>query len=150
MRAVFLSLAALLSTTAYAAATPVKTSTIVPDANAPNGKLPGTVTPDAYRLEFTVLPEADRFSGHDEIDITLNEPAKSIYMHGRDLAMTKVVAALNGKTIPAKWTQVDKTGTARLDFPQTLPAGKATLTTIVTDSNTGKQSALTVPLKLKT
>ena len=29
-------------------------------------------------------------------------------------------------------------------------AGKATLTTIVTDPNTGNQSALTVPLKLKT
>ena len=132
MRAIVLSVAALLSTSALAAphrsAAPApKASPVVPDANAPKGKLPDTVTPNAYRLDFTVLPETDRFSGHDEIDIALNQPAKSIYMHGRDLAVTKVVAVMGGKTIPAKWTQVDKTGTARLDFPQTLPAGKATL-----------------------
>jgi hypothetical protein len=127
MRAIVLSVAALLSTTAYAAPTSVKAAAVVPDANAPKGKLPDTVTPNAYRLDFTVLPETDRFSGHDEIDITLNQPAKSIYMHGRDLSVTKVVATVSGKTIPAKWTQVDKTGTARLDFPETLPAGKATL-----------------------
>lgn len=122
MRAIVLSVAVLLSTTALAAP-----ATILPDANAPNGKLPDTVTPAAYRLDFTILPEADRFSGHDEIDVTLNQPAKSIYMHGRDLSVTSAVAVVNGKTVPAKWTQVDKTGTARLDFPRTLPAGKATL-----------------------
>jgi aminopeptidase N len=102
-------------------------SPIVPDAHAPKGKLPDTVTPKAYRLDFKILPEAARFSGHDEIDIHLNRPAKSIYMHGRDLAMTRAVAVVGGKTLPAKWTQVDKTGTARLDFAQPLPAGKATL-----------------------
>ena len=122
MRAIVLSLAVLLSTAAFAAP-----SAVVPDANAPKGKLPDTVSPAAYRLDFTILPEADRFSGHDEIDVTLNRPAKSIYMHGRDLMVTSAVAVVNGKAVPAKWTQVDKTGTARLDFPRTLPAGKATL-----------------------
>lgn len=122
MRAIVLSVAVLLSTAAFAAP-----SAVVPDSNAPKGKLPDTVTPDAYRLDFTILPEAERFSGHDEIDVTLNQPAKSIYMHGRDLLVTSAVAVVDGKTVPAKWTQVDKTGTARLDFPRTLPAGKATL-----------------------
>ena len=122
MRAIALSVAVLLSTAAFAAP-----SAVVPDANAPKGKLPDTVTPAAYRLDFTILPEAERFSGHDEIDVTLNQPAKSIYMHGRDLTVTRAVAVVDGKTVPAKWTQVDKTGTARLDFPRTLPAGKATL-----------------------
>ena len=59
--------------------------------------------------------------------MTLNRAAKSIYMHGRDLTVSSATATVNGKTVPAKWTQVDKTGTARLDFPQELPAGKATL-----------------------
>ena len=128
MRAVGLSLAMLLSSAAYAAPPPAAPATVVvPDASAPKGKLPDTVRPNAYRLDFTILPEADRFSGHDEIDVTLNRPAKSIYMHGRDLALTSATVSVNGKTMPAKWTQVDPTGTARLDFPTTLPAGKATL-----------------------
>jgi aminopeptidase N len=41
--------------------------------------------------------------------------------------MTKAVAIVGGKTIPVKWTQVDQTGTARIDFPQVMPAGKMTL-----------------------
>ena len=127
MRLVAASLAILLSTTANAAAPAPRAPAIVADANAPKGKLPDTVTPKAYRLDFTILPEAKRFSGHDEIDVTLNRPAKSIYMHGRDLSVASVAANINGKRIPAQWTQVDKTGTARLDFPQTLPAGPATL-----------------------
>jgi hypothetical protein len=53
-----LTLALLLSGTTALAATP----TIVPDANAPKGKLPDTVTPTAYRIDFTILPESERFS----------------------------------------------------------------------------------------
>jgi len=127
MRFAAVPLAILLSTTANAAAPAAKAPAIVADANAPKGKLPDTVRPRAYRLDFTILPEAKRFSGHDQIEITLNRPARSIYMHGRDLWVTRVVARVNGKTIPAKWTQVDKTGTARVDFPQMLPAGPASL-----------------------
>src|SRR5690348_4666932 len=127
MRSVAVSLALLLSTAAFAAPPAPAAPAITADANAPRGKLSDTATPKAYRLNFTILPEADRFSGHDEIDITLNRAASSIYMHGRDLTVTSAVATVGGKQIPAKWTQVDKTGTARLDFPQQIPAGPVTL-----------------------
>jgi aminopeptidase N len=127
MRSIAFTLAMLLSTSAYAAAPMPAATKIVADANAPKGTLPDTVTPNAYRLDFTILPESDRFSGHDEIDVTLNRPARSLYMHGRDLSVTSATATVNGKSVPAKWTQVDKSGTARLDFPQEIPAGKATL-----------------------
>ena len=127
MRFLALSLAVLLSTTANAAPPAPKASAVVADANAPKGKLPGTATPKAYRLDFTILPETNRFSGHDEIDITLNSAAKSLYMHGRDLSVASAAAIVHGKRIPAKWTQVDSTGTARLDFPQMLGAGPVTL-----------------------
>ncbi|MBV9528868.1 M1 family metallopeptidase [Sphingomonas sp.] len=129
MRAIVLVLAALMSTTAHSAApgaVPAKTN-IVADANAPKGKLPDTATPRAYRLDLTILPEAARFSGHDEIDIAVNRPARSLYLHGRDLAVTRATVLADGKVIPVKWTQVDKTGTARIDLPQELPVGNATL-----------------------
>jgi aminopeptidase N len=132
MRAFALSAAALLSSTAVVAAPaakapPVKAPAIVADVNAPKGKLPDVAAPTAYRLDFTILPEQDRFSGHGEIDVTLKQPAKALYMHGRELRMTSAVAVVGGKAIPAKWTQVDKTGTARIDFGQEIPAGAITL-----------------------
>ncbi|WP_241656458.1 M1 family aminopeptidase [Sphingomonas oligophenolica] len=102
-------------------------SKIVPDANAPKGKLPDAAIPKAYRLDFTILPEANTFSGHDEIDVTLNAATKSLYLHGRDLTVSKVVAMAGGRAVPGTFTQVDSTGTARLDFGQVLPAGPATL-----------------------
>jgi aminopeptidase N len=127
MRALVTSLAILCSTTAIAAAPAPKAAAIVADVNAPKGKLPDVATPTAYRLDFTVLPEQSRFTGHDEIDVTLKEAAKSLYMHGRDLSVTWAVAVAGGKTVPAKWVQVDKTGTARLDFAHEVPAGPVTL-----------------------
>jgi aminopeptidase N len=127
MRSIVLCVPMLLSTTVHAAAPAAKAPAIVADAAAPKGKLPDVAAPRAYRLDFTILPETQRFSAHDEIDVTLKQPAKSIYLHGRDLRMSKAVAVAGGKAVPASWTQVDKTGTARLDFAHALPAGNATL-----------------------
>lgn len=127
MRTIAFCVAMLLATAAHAAAPAATTPPIVPDANAPKGKLPDTATPTAYRLDFTILPEADRFSGHDEIDLALKRPVKSLYLHGRDLDVTKASAMIGGQTVPAKWVQVDKTGTARMDFEREIPAGNATL-----------------------
>ena len=127
MRAISLGLAVLLATTTAMPAMAAAETKIVADANAPKGKLPDAAAPSAYRLDFTILPEADRFSGHDEIDINVKAPARSLYLHGRDLDVTKAVAMVGGKAIPATWTQVDDTGTARLDFASELPAGAATL-----------------------
>ncbi|WP_242185783.1 M1 family metallopeptidase [Sphingomonas sp. CARO-RG-8B-R24-01] len=121
----------LLATTAQAGARPVAAvpakATIVPDANAPKGRLSDAAVPTAYRLDFTILPEAEGFKGHDEIDVTIKAATKSLYLHGRDLKMTSAVAMVGGKATPATFTQVDRSGTARLDFASALPAGAATL-----------------------
>ncbi len=123
--------ALLLSTTAQASAAPAAEAptkaTVVADAKAPKGRLTDAAIPKAYRLDLTILSEKDSFSGHNEIDVTLKAPTKSLYMHGRDLKIARVVAMVGGKATTAVFTQVDQTGTARLDFAQTLPAGPATL-----------------------
>lgn len=113
-----------LSTTAHAE-TP-----ITPDAAAPKGKLPDTARPTAYRLSFTIDPDQPRFTGEDEIDITVKAPTSVLYLHGRDLNVALVTAKVGTKVIPARYTQVDKTGVARLDFATPLPAGAATLSFI--------------------
>jgi hypothetical protein len=129
MRAVFAATClSLLSTTAFAqAATPPAPAATVTDPAAPKGKLPDAAKPIAYRLDFTILPDQPRFSGHDEIDISVKAATKSLYLHGRDLNVSKAVALVGGKAIAATWTQVDKTGVVRLDFAAPLPAGAATL-----------------------
>ncbi|MFS0773792.1 M1 family metallopeptidase [Sphingomonas sp. 1P08PE] len=120
MRA-FLSAAclSLLSTTAAIAQTT--------DPAAPRGRLSDAARPTAYRIDMTIDPARPRFSGHDEIDAVVKAPVRSLYLHGRDLKVTRAVAMVAGKPIRATWTQVDTTGVVRLDFASTVPAGAVTL-----------------------
>ena len=127
MRAISLAVAMLLST---AAATPALADTpITADANAPKGRLPDVAAPTAYRLDFTILPESDRFSGHDEIDVTLKQPTQlALPPRPRPRRDSEAVAMVGGKadarrpgprsTRPAPRGSISR---------QPLPAGKATL-----------------------
>lgn len=129
MRAILLAAAALIATPAAVAQTADQNAApaaIVADPAAPAGRLPDTATPLAYRLDFTIQPSKPDFSGHGEIDITLKKASRSLYLHGRDLRV-KASARVAGRTIPGTFIQVDKTGTARLDFAQPIPAGAVTL-----------------------
>jgi len=96
-------------------------------ADYPHGKLPDAATPKAYRLALTVIPEKDTFSGHTEIDLTVKAKTSSLFMHGRDLKISKAVAVQNGREIAVTFTQLDKTGVARADFASPLAAGPVTL-----------------------
>ncbi len=97
------------------------------DADYPHGKLPDAATPQAYRLALTVIPEKDTFTGHTEIDIVVKAKTSSLFMHGRDLKISKAVAIQNGKEINVTFTQLDKTGVARADFASPVDAGPLTL-----------------------
>ena len=92
----------------------------------PEGKLSDVVTPSAYRLDLTVDPAQPRFSGHVEIDAKLATASRHVYLHGRDLAVGKAVALVNGRAIAGEWKQVDPTGVALLTFAEPLPAGAVT------------------------
>jgi len=93
----------------------------------PLGKLPDAVAPLAYRLDLTVDPAKERFSGKVEIDARLKATASTIAIHGRDLAMHRAVAISGGRTVAASWRQTDPTGVALLTFASPLPAGPVTL-----------------------
>lgn len=115
MRALLLGFAAFLIPTAASA------------EDIPLGRLPDTATPLAYRLNLTLNPELPRFSGHTEIDVTVKAATKSLYIHGRDLKVSKAWAKAGTSTIATTYTQVHQLGVVRLDFAKPLPAGKATL-----------------------
>ncbi len=112
------------STLAVMTAGPVRADDAPPPV--PQGKLTDAVTPSAYRLDLTVDPAATRFSGHVEIDATLNAPSRFVYLHGRDLAMHALTASVGSKVYAGQWQQVDPTGVALVTFPAALPAGKVT------------------------
>jgi aminopeptidase N len=96
---------------------------------APLGQLPGALKPTAYRLHLIVDPSATDFSGHTEIDAVLAQPARTIFLHGNELHVSKVlVTAVGHPSVDAHYTQVHDSGVARLDLPVEVPAGKVTLT----------------------
>ncbi|MET0375523.1 MAG: M1 family peptidase, partial [Rhizorhabdus sp.] len=64
----------------------------------PLGILSDAATPSAYRLDLTILPDQERFSGHTEIDVTLKGATSSLYLHGRDLRVSGAVAKVGGRT----------------------------------------------------
>ena len=96
------------------------------EAPVPLGQLTDAVRPAAYRLDLTVDPAQERFSGHVEIDTTLKTASKFVDLHGRDLAVRKAVASVGGKSFAGSWTVLDRTGVARLIFAEPLPAGPVT------------------------
>ncbi|MDR2856853.1 MAG: M1 family metallopeptidase [Novosphingobium sp.] len=106
---------------------------VVPAARAfagpsfPQGQLTDTVQPQAYRLDLTIDPAKERFSGKVEIDATIGQAGDRIFLHGRDLAIQRAVANVGGREIAGSWRQRDATGVAELTFPEPLPAGPVTL-----------------------
>ncbi|MBC2651877.1 M1 family metallopeptidase [Novosphingobium flavum] len=96
-------------------------------APLPVGQLTDAARPGAYRLDLTVDPAQERFSGHVEIDVQLKRGARFIDLHGRDLAMRRAVARVGGRELVGTWHQLDETGVARLTFAEALPAGAVTL-----------------------
>jgi alanyl aminopeptidase len=94
----------------------------------PLAMLPRTVLPDHYRLSFVIDPEKDSFAGHTEIDVTVEKPLRSFFMHGLDLRMSRAAVRLaSGATIPATYRQVHDSGVDTLSFGKRVPAGHATL-----------------------
>ena len=95
-------------------------------APVPPGKLTGAVKPLAYRLDLTVNPDKERFSGHVEIDAALKASSTFVDLHGRDLKISRVAAMAGGQTYPGQWFELDPSGVGRLVFAQPLPAGPVT------------------------
>ena len=121
-----LSLALSVPALADASAADSASAGVVALATVPQGKLTDAARPRAYRLDLTVDPSREDFSGHVEIDATLTAPSIFVDLHGRDLAMTRATASVGGQTFIGKWFQVEDSGVARLVFDQPLPAGAVT------------------------
>lgn len=122
MRSLFLVTASLLLAPVVHAQVPA-----APEQSAPRALLPDDVQPRAYRLDLTIDPAQERFSGHVEVDAVLAGPSDRIVMHGRELVMRQAVAIVAGRRLAGTWRQTDPLGRAELSFAEPLPAGAVTL-----------------------
>jgi len=127
MRFKYLAASPLALALAASLTAPASAQSVANLPPAPVGKLSDAVTPSAYRLDLTVDPAKPRFSGKAEIDAQLKAPSETIFLHGRDMNMTRAEARVGGKVYPAKWQQMAEDGTAILIFGEKLPAGPLTL-----------------------
>src|SRR5215470_5863265 len=94
----------------------------------PPGKLGNAVAPVHYSLDLAIDPSKDDFGGTVEIDVTLAEPRKSIWLHGKDLKVTEAYATDGrSKRVAATYAEKLDSGVALLSFAETLPAGAAKL-----------------------
>ncbi|MCO1336022.1 ERAP1-like C-terminal domain-containing protein [Microbulbifer sp. OS29] len=92
--------------------------------DAPQGRLPQGTTPLAYRLDLLLDPRKDTFSGKVEIDIQLESTANHIWLHGKNLAVSKVYAQLDdGRQIAGQYREVLDSGVAAIEFAEPIAAG---------------------------
>ena len=106
----------------------VSFSSVAANDAIPMGRLPDSVEPRAYRLTLAIDPRQTEFSGATEIDLSLREPARAIWLHGHGLRVSDVVLVTSGRTVKGRYAEVETvSGVARVDFDEEIAAGRAVL-----------------------
>ncbi|WP_049620824.1 M1 family metallopeptidase [Frateuria defendens] len=100
-----------------------------PADEVPHGKLPRWAVPEQYRLAFKVDPKQQDFSGTTTIKVELKQAADHVWLHGRELKVSKVtVTDAAGKSRAGKYVDAaPKEGVVRIDFGATLKPQAITL-----------------------
>jgi len=98
------------------------------ESGVPVGRLGDTVVPVHYRLKLTIDPSQESFSGNVSIDINVNEPTDSIWLHGKDLEIDEIfLTDANDKRVAASYNQQHDSGVSLVALEQTVDAGAMTL-----------------------
>lgn len=99
-----------------------------PPATVPQGPLPDPVTLHGVDLAMTIDPRTDGFSGEVDLHLALGAQREVLWMHGQDLSVTEVtITPQGGSPVPATWTPVGTTGTARVTPARSLAPGDLTV-----------------------
>lgn len=96
---------------------------------APAGQLPDGVAPTAYRLDLITDPASSHFTGKVEVDIALDAPHKTIWLHALGPVVSSVKAVLpDGYELKGEFTpNLADGGVSEIKFKTPLPEGIATL-----------------------
>jgi alanyl aminopeptidase len=102
--------------------------TPVQSSEPPPGQLGDTVQPVLYDIELRIDPTQDTFSGKVSIEVTVNETADSIWLHGKGLDVSEAWLSLaDGSRIEAEYAEILASGVARLALAHSVAPGRATL-----------------------
>jgi alanyl aminopeptidase len=71
-------------------------------APPPGLRLPRSATPVRYRATLTIVPAEGSLKGAIDIDLTLAEPSRVIWLHGKELAVEGASLVAGGKKIAAR------------------------------------------------
>src|ERR1017187_9165106 len=95
-------------------------------AEPPKLRLGDDVRPVSYRLDLTVIPQQDTFTGTIEIDLQVRKATDVIWLNARDLTIDTAQLTAGGRTLAAK---VETSGTEFAGFAaaSAIPAGPAQL-----------------------
>ena len=84
-------------------------------------RLPQSVAPQHYRLDLSIVPDRESFSGDVKIDVLIREPVDRIWMHGADLAFDAIdVLTESGDRFGVEFHGVDADGLGYLQLPSEL------------------------------
>src|SRR3954463_9323983 len=86
-------------------------------------RLPRTVTPDHYDLQFVVDLARERFEGTETIRIQVAEPTPRIVLHALDLALHDVTIGAGAAAQVAAIALDETNQTATLTVPRPLAKG---------------------------
>ena len=91
-------------------------------------RLPGGVHPEHYSLVLTPDLKSATFKGSETIELTLDHPSRAITLNAAEIKFASVKAAAAGSSAQtAEVALAPEQEQATFAFPQTLPAGKVTL-----------------------
>jgi aminopeptidase N/puromycin-sensitive aminopeptidase len=90
-------------------------------------RLPDTVIPTHYTLSVTPDLQAATFSGVEKIDVNIKQPTRSITLNAAEIQFESVVVHPKGPQQTASVSLDAGKEQATFTFPDTLPAGSATL-----------------------
>jgi len=101
------------------------------EASLPQARLPGTVIPEAYRIDMRIDPDTDGYTGNVEIDVDVKSPVVRFFMHAKDMTITEATLTSGAKVIELTPDNVPldlaPSGLLRLSSTTDLPTGDATL-----------------------
>lgn len=90
-------------------------------------RLPGTITPTAYRLALQVDPNLPTHSGEVTISVDIKQPAQMIRLHAVDITVQSAVLKIGTQTLKANARQRSP-DVLDLNFEKTFAKGQGELT----------------------
>lgn len=88
-------------------------------------RLPDNVVPDSYDLKFEPDLSGATFSGDETIRVHLQKPANSVVLNSAEIEIKEASIASGDFKQAAAFTTDDKSETATISVPSTVPAGAA-------------------------